>query len=79
MTVTAILFEPVLLLALGLLAAASAPLVSAPRAASRNLHCAEWPEAGNCSDARGTMWLTGPTALISTAGAALLIGRRPTT
>lgn len=79
MTVTAILFEPVLLLALGLLAAASAPLVSAPRADSRNLHCADWPEAGNCSDARGTMWLTGPTALISAAGAALLIGRRPTT
>ena len=75
MTVTAILFEPVLLLALGLLAAASAPLVSAPRADSRNLHCVDWPEAGNCSDARGTMWLTGPTALISAAGAALIVSR----
>ncbi len=79
MKVAATLSEAVLLVALGLIAAGSVLLFAAARADSRNLHCADWPEAGNCSDARGTMWLTGPTALISAAGAALLIGRRPTT
>ena len=75
MKVAATLSEAVLLVALGLIAVGSVLFFAAAWAGSRYLHCAEWPEAGNCSDARGTMWLTGPAALISLAGAALIVSR----